>query len=77
MVTVKDRAEKSTTLIANTAEMAAMRIMCGAVIRDFNTNGVMFRGIDRNRFNTTIANGGIQRKLHLRSGYPNDILSAA
>jgi hypothetical protein len=47
MVTVKDRAEKSTTLIANTAEMVAMRIMCGAVIQDFDTNGVMFRGIDK------------------------------
>ncbi len=39
MATVKDRAEKSTTLIANTAEMASMRIMCGAVIKDFDTNG--------------------------------------
>jgi len=53
MVTVKNRAEKTTTLIANTAEMAAMRIMCGAVITDFNTNGVMFRGIDRNTTDPT------------------------
>ena len=53
MVIVKDRAEKSTTLIANTAQMAAMRIMCGAVIKDFETNGVMFRGIDRNTTNPT------------------------
>ncbi len=49
----KDRAEKSTTLIANTAQMAAMRIMCGAVIKDFDTNGVMFRGIDRNTTDPT------------------------
>ena len=53
MVTVKDRAEKSTTLIANTAEMAAMRIMCGAVIRDFDTNGLMFHGIDKNTTDPT------------------------
>jgi len=53
MVTVKNRAEKTTTLIANTAEMAAMRMMCGAVISDFNTNGVMFRGIDRNTTDPT------------------------
>jgi len=53
MATVKDRAEKSTTLIANTAQMAAMRIMCGAVIKDFDTNGVMFRGIDRNTTDPT------------------------
>jgi len=53
MVTVKNRAEKTTTLIANTAEMAAMRMMCGAVIKDFDTNGVMFRGIDRNTTDPT------------------------
>ena len=53
MATVKDRAEKSTTLIANAAQMASMRIMCGAVIKDFDTNGVMFRGIDRNTTNPT------------------------
>jgi len=53
MAGVKDRAEKSTTLIANTAEMAAMRIMCGAVIKDFDTNGKMFRGIDRNTTDPT------------------------
>jgi len=53
MATVKDRAEKSTTLIANTAEMASMRIMCGAVIKDFSTNGRMFRGIDRNTTDPT------------------------
>jgi hypothetical protein len=53
MNTVKDRAEKSTTLIANAAETAAMRIMCGAVIKDFDTNGVMFRGIDKNTTNPT------------------------
>jgi hypothetical protein len=53
MATVKNRAEKTTTLIANTAEMAAMRMMCGAVIKDFDTNGVMFRGIDRNTTDPT------------------------
>ena len=53
MTTVKDRAEKSTTLIANAAQMASMRIMCGAVIKDFSTNGVMFRGIDRNTTDPT------------------------
>jgi hypothetical protein len=53
MASVKDRAEKTTTLIANTAEMAAMRMMCGAVIKDFDTNGVMFRGIDRNTTDPT------------------------
>jgi hypothetical protein len=48
MLTVKDRAEKSTTLIANTTQLASMRIMCGAVVKDFDTNGVMFSGVDRN-----------------------------
>jgi hypothetical protein len=53
MLTVKDRAEKSTTLIANTAQLASMRIMCGAVIKDFDTNGAMFSGIDRNTTDPT------------------------
>jgi len=30
-----------------------MRIMCGAVIKDFSTNGRMFRGIDRNTTDPT------------------------
>jgi len=30
-----------------------MRMMCGAVIKDFDTNGVMFRGIDRNTTDPT------------------------
>ena len=53
MASVKDRAEQSTTLIVNAGQMASMRIMCGAVIRDFDTNGVMFRGIDKNTTNPT------------------------
>ncbi len=53
MNTLKDRAEQSTTLIANTTKMVAMRIMCGAVIKDFDTNGNMFRSIDKNTTDPT------------------------
>ena len=50
---VKNRGTKATAVISNTIHHAANRIMCGAVIRDFDTNGVMFSGIDRNTTDPT------------------------
>jgi len=50
---VKDRAELATTVLANAAALAANSIAQPAVINDFNNNGPIFKGIDRNTTDST------------------------
>ena len=50
---VKDRAELATTVLANAAALATNSIAQPAVINDFNNNGPIFKGIDRNTTDPT------------------------
>ena len=50
---VETRGTKETAVVSNTIHYATNLIMCGAVIKDFDTNGAMFCGIDRNTTDPT------------------------